>query len=77
MINANSLSTGITILSKHAVETGQAVGPALPHDVPLAAQVTVTLETGKVLHVPGPSLGLCALVREDYLKKNVVVKIKY
>ena len=68
MINPNGLAAGIAILGEHAVKAGQAVGPALAHDVPLPAQVAVTLEAGKVLHVPGASLGLCAFVREDYLK---------
>ena len=68
MVNADGFATGITVLGEHAVEAGEAVGPPLPHDVPLAAQVLVALEAGKVLHVPGPALRLSALVREDDLR---------
>ena len=71
MVHPNGLPTGVAVLSKHAVEAGETVGPALPHDVPLAAQMTVALEAGEVLHVPGTTLGLGALVGENYLKQNI------
>ena len=70
LVHPNSFPTGVAVLGKHAVEAGEAVGPSLPHDVPLPAQMTVALEAGEVLHVPGASLGLGALVRENYLKQN-------
>ena len=72
MIHADGFAAGVAILGKHAVETGEAVGSALPHDVALAAQVPVALEAGKVLHVPGPALRLGALVREDDLNRENV-----
>ena len=71
MVNPNSLSTRVAVLGKHAVEAGEAVWPALPHDVPLSPEVSVALETREVLHVPSPALGLRALVRENYLKQNI------
>ena len=71
LVNPNSLSTRVAVLGEHAVEAGEAVGPSLPHDVPLPTQVTVALEAGEVLHVPGATLGLGALVGENYLKQNI------
>ena len=62
LIHADSLSASVAVLSKHAVEAAEAVGSALPHDVPLAPEEVITLEAGEVLHVPRPALGLCALV---------------
>ena len=69
LINANNFSTGIAVLGEHAVEAGQAVGPPFPHDVPLAPELSVTLEAGEVEHVPGSALGLGTLVGEDDLEK--------
>ena len=68
MVNSNSLSTGVAVLGEHAVEAAEAVGPPVPHDVALAAQVPVALEAGEVLHVPGAALRLRALVRKYYLE---------
>ena len=68
LIYPDCLPTGVAVLGKHAVKAGEAVGPALAHDVPLPAQVAVALEAGKVLHVPGSPLRLRALVREYYLE---------
>ena len=62
LVNPNSLSTRVAVLGEHAVEAGEAVWPALPHDVPLAPQLAVALEAGKMLHVPGPALSLGTLV---------------
>ena len=73
LINSDGLSTSITILSKHAVKAAQTVRPALSHDVPLASQVSVALETREVLHVPGPTLRLRALVRENDLKQENIL----
>ena len=74
MVNPNSLSTGVAVLGEHAVEAGEAVWPALPHDVPLAPKVTVAFETCEVLHVPSSALGLGTLVRENNLKQQVIVR---
>ena len=71
MVHPDGLPAGVAVLSKHAVEAGETVGPALPHDVPLTTQVTVALEAGEVFHVPGAALGLGTLVRENYLKQNI------
>ena len=68
MIHPDGFSAGVTILGEHAVKASEAVRPALPHDVALAPEEVVTLETGEVLHVPRPALRLSALVREDDLK---------
>ena len=68
LIHPDGLSTGVAVLREHTVEAAEAVGPALPHDVALAPEEVVALEAGEVLHVPGPALGLCALVRENDLK---------
>ena len=71
LVHPDRLSAGVAVFGEHAVEAGEAVGPSLPHDVPLPAQVAVALEAGEVLHVPGSALGLSALVRENYLKENI------
>ena len=71
MVYAYRLATGVAVLCEHAVEAAEAVWPALPHDVSLAAEVPVTLEAGEVLHVPGAALGLRALVREDDLEERL------
>ena len=71
MIHPDGFPAGVAVLSEHAVEAGEAVRPALPHDVPLAAQVSVALEAGEVFHVPGSTLGFGALVGENYLKQNI------
>ena len=71
MVHPDGLPAGVAVLSKHAVEAGETVGSALPHDVPLTTQVTVALEAGEVFHVPGAALGLGTLVRENYLKQNI------
>ena len=62
------LPTGVTVLCVEGLETAAAVGPALLHDVALAAQHRLTLETAEVLHVPVPALRLRALVRKDDLQ---------
>jgi hypothetical protein len=77
LIHADNFSAGIAVFGEHAVEAGQAVGAPLPHDVPLAPELAVALEAGEVQHVPGPALGLRALVREDDLQKmSHIVKVK-
>ena len=68
LVDSDGLSTGVAVLGEHGVEAAEAVGPALAHDVPLASQLLVTLETGEVLHVPGPSLSLGTLVRQNDLR---------
>ena len=68
LVHPNSFPTGVAVLGKHAVEAGEAVGPSLSHDVPLATQVSVAFKASKMLHVPSPTLGLGALVGEDDLK---------
>jgi hypothetical protein len=70
LVYANNFSTGIAIFGKHAVEAGQAVGPALPHDVPLPPELPVALEAGEVEHVPGTALGLGTLVGKYDLKMS-------
>lgn len=66
--HTNVLPTGVTVLCIEGLKTAAAVGPALLHDVPLAAQHRLTLETAEVLHVPVPALCLRALVRKDDLQ---------
>ena len=68
LIYSDGFSTSITVLCKHTIEASKTVGSALSHDVSLASQVSITLETCEVLHVPGATLRLGALVREDDLK---------
>ena len=68
LVHPDRLSAGVAVFGEHAVEAGEAVGPSLSHDVPLATQVSVAFKASKMLHVPSPTLGLGALVGEDDLK---------
>ena len=72
MVHPNCFSTSVAVLSKHAVKAGEAVGPALSHDVALPSQVPVALKAGKVLHMPSPALRFGTLVREDDLKGGLL-----
>ena len=81
LIDADGLAAGVAVFGKHRVEAMQAIGSAVPHDVPLAAQTSVALEASKVLHVPSPAFSLRALVRKYDLKdktsQNLVLYIVY
>ena len=67
LVDPDGLATGVAILSKHAVKAGEAVRPAISHDVPLPTQLQVAFKAGKVLHVPGTTFSLSALIGEDDL----------
>ncbi len=59
---------GVAVLCVQRLKAGAAVRPALFHDVTLAAQNSLTLETAKVLHVPVSALCLCALIWKNDLR---------
>lgn len=61
------ISAGVAVLGVQRLVAGAAVRAALPHDVALAAQRSLTLETTEVLHVPVPSLCLRTLVCQNNL----------
>jgi hypothetical protein len=63
LIDANDFPARVTVLGEHAVETGETIGPSLSHDIALTPKLSVALEASEVKHVPGSTLGLCALVR--------------
>lgn len=67
--HTDMLPAGVAVLGVERLEAGAAVGSALLHDVALAPQHRLTLETAEVLHVPVPALCLGALVCEDDLRK--------
>ena len=75
LVHPDRLSAGVAVFGEHAVKAGEAVGPALSHDVALSSQVAVALKAGKVLHVPSTTLGLGALVGEDDLKVGGVRQV--
>ena len=75
LVHPDRLSAGVAVFGEHAVEAGEAVGPAFSHDVALASEVAVALKAGKVLHVPSTTLGLGALVGEDDLKVGGVRQV--
>ena len=64
------LAAGVAVLGVEGLEAGAAVGTALLHDVTLAAQDRLTLETAEVLHVPMASFCLGALIRKDDLERR-------
>ena len=56
------LAAGVAVLCVGGLEAGAAVGTALLHDVTLAAQDRLTLETAEVLHVPVSALCFCTFI---------------
>lgn len=70
LVDADHLAAVVAVLGEHGVEAAQAVGLSLPHDVALPAQLMLALLAGEVFHVPGATLGLRALVREDDLSRE-------
>ena len=76
LIHADGLPARVAVLGKHAVEAGQTIRPPVPHDVSLSPKLEITLETGKVLHVPRAALGLGALVGEDDLRDRLAILAK-
>lgn len=64
------LAAGLAVLSIQRLKAAAAVRPAVLHDVALAAKDGLTLEAGKVLHVPVAALRLRALVGKNDLPKN-------
>jgi hypothetical protein len=75
LVNSNGLPTRVAIFCKHAVKTGETVRPSIPHDVSLASKLKIALVAGKVLHVPGPTLGLGALVRKYDLENRFFARL--
>lgn len=67
LVHADRLPAVVAVLREHRVEAVEAVGLAVPHYVPLAAQLLVAFVAGEVVHVPGPALRFCALVGQDDL----------
>lgn len=63
-------SAGVAVLGVEGLETSAAVRPTLFHDVALATQNRLALETAEVLHVPVPAFCFCALIREDDLREG-------
>lgn len=61
-------SAGVAVLGVEGLETSAAIRPTLFHDVALATQDRLALETAEVFHVPVPAFCLRALIREDDLR---------
>lgn len=68
LIDTNRLTAVVTVFGEHCVETVQTIRFTIAHNVPLATQLFVTLETSKVFHVPCTSLGLRTFISKDYLR---------
>ena len=75
MIDADGLAASVAIFREDGVKAVEAVRSRVSHDVALAAQHPVALETGKVTHVPRPTLRLRALVSQDQLWHSIQNKI--
>jgi hypothetical protein len=75
LVNADGLTTGVAIFGKHAVKAGETVRPSIPHDVSMGSQLQIALVAGKVLHVPGPTLGLGALIRKYDLQNRLAILV--
>jgi len=67
LVDADSASAGIAGLGVEGLETQAAVGTRRSHDVPFTSEMSLTLKTLEVTHVPTLTLRLSALVREYYL----------
>lgn len=63
-------AAGVAVFSIEGLKAGAAVWPPFLHDVALAPQHRLTLETAEVLHVPVTPLCLGALICEDDLQKG-------
>lgn len=68
--HTNMFPAGIAVFGIEGLKAGAAVGPSFFHDVPLAPQHRLALETAEVLHVPVTPLCLGALIRKDDLRKE-------
>jgi hypothetical protein len=64
LINSNTLPTTVTVLSKDIVEAVEAEGFTALHDVSHPTKLGRTLDALEMMHVPGRTLGLCALIGE-------------
>lgn len=71
MVYAYRVAARVTVFGEQAVETLQAVRPAVPHDVPLAAQLLVAFQAREVLHVPRAAFRFRAFVGQDDLRTTV------
>lgn len=67
LVDAYGLAARVTVLGEHGVEAVQTERPAVTHDVALAAELSFTFRAGKVFHMPGSALCLCALISQDNL----------
>lgn len=70
MIDSDWFAASVAILGKDGVETVEAIGSRVAHDVTLAAQDSVAFKAGKVAHVPGPAFRFRALVRQNQLSRR-------
>lgn len=68
--HTNMFPAGVAVFSVEGLKAGAAVGPSFLHDVALAPQNRLTLETAEVLHVPVTPLCLGALICKDDLRKE-------
>jgi len=66
------LPAWVTVFGVQALEALSAVWFPIPHDVLLASQDLVTLETAEMVHVPVSALRLSALIRKDDLRQNMI-----
>lgn len=72
MIDSDWFAASVAILGKDGVETVEAIGSRVAHDVTLAAQDSVAFKAGKVAHVPGPAFRFRALVRQNQLSRRKI-----
>lgn len=68
-------SAGVAVLGVEGLKTSAAVRPTLFHDVALATQDGLALETAEVLHVPVPAFCFRALIRKDDLRGKGVKRV--
>lgn len=68
-MDSDRVATRIAELSKQRVKTVKAIGISVPHDVALPTELFHTLIASKMVHVPGLSFCLCALISQNYLRR--------
>lgn len=69
LVDAYGLTARVAVLGEHGVEAVKAERTTVSHDVPLASELTFTLGTGEVFHMPSTAFGFGAFISKNDLKK--------
>jgi hypothetical protein len=70
LINADLLTTAVTIFSVHCLEASATKWPPFSHDVALATKLFITFKTTEMFHVPAATFSFCTFISKDDLKEK-------